>query len=178
MAVESADVVILRDDIGAIPGLVALSKRCRLRIRQNIALAVSIKILFVVLALTSVLAKLWVAVLVDAISVLLVSRSGRVCLLCHTHTRTYTHTHTHAHARTHALACLTTPAFVLVIARASFSACVLHVGRFPCQIALFSRFDTISLRHDCRCSPTADVAWACSQAPVVALVWMTTMAKL
>ena len=77
MAVESADVVILRDDIGAIPGLIELSKRCRLRIRQNITLAVSIKIIFVGLALSEVLAKLWVAVLVDAISVLLVLANSR-----------------------------------------------------------------------------------------------------
>jgi hypothetical protein len=78
MAVESASVVMVRDEIGMIPNLISLSQRCKQRIRENIFLAVAIKIVFVGLALSSVLTELWVAVLVDGISVLLVlANSGR-----------------------------------------------------------------------------------------------------
>lgn len=77
MAVESASVVMLRDELLAIPYLVELSVLCKLRIRQNIGAAVLIKLIFVVLALTDTLTKLWVAVLVDAVSILLVMANSR-----------------------------------------------------------------------------------------------------
>eukprot|EP00038_Savillea_parva_P004088 m.133965 g.133965 ORF g.133965 m.133965 type:complete len:172 (-) comp11371_c0_seq2:78-593(-) len=78
MAVESASVVMVRDEIGTIPDLISLSQRCKARIRENIVLAVSIKIVFVGLALSDTLASLWIAVVVDAVSVLLVlANSGR-----------------------------------------------------------------------------------------------------
>lgn len=77
MAVESADVVMINDDIGVLSDLLSLSQRCRRRIQENIVLAVAIKIVFVGLALSSVLAKLWVAVLVDGVSVFLVLANSR-----------------------------------------------------------------------------------------------------
>ena len=61
VAMETADVVLLRDDISLVPKARRLSKRAMRVIRQNIALAISIKIAIAVLVFMG-LATLWMAV--------------------------------------------------------------------------------------------------------------------
>jgi Cd2+/Zn2+-exporting ATPase len=61
VAMETADVVLLRDDIGLVPTARRLSVRAMRVIRQNIALAISIKLAVVVLVFMG-LATLWMAV--------------------------------------------------------------------------------------------------------------------
>ncbi|UCC92414.1 MAG: cadmium-translocating P-type ATPase, partial [Thermoplasmata archaeon] len=61
VAMETADVVLLRDDIGLVPTARRLSKRAMRVIRQNIALAIGIKLAVVVMVFLG-LATLWMAV--------------------------------------------------------------------------------------------------------------------
>ncbi len=61
VAMETADVVLLRDDISLVPVARRLSKRAMRVIRQNITLAISIKIAIAVLVFMG-LATLWMAV--------------------------------------------------------------------------------------------------------------------
>jgi len=61
VAMETADVVLLRDDIGLVPMARRLSGRAMRVIRQNIVLAISIKVAIAVLVFTG-LATLWMAV--------------------------------------------------------------------------------------------------------------------
>ncbi len=61
VAMETADVVLLRDDIGLVPTARRLSKRAMRVIRQNIALAISIKVTIAILVFMG-LATLWMAV--------------------------------------------------------------------------------------------------------------------
>jgi Cd2+/Zn2+-exporting ATPase len=61
VAMETADVVLLRDDIGLVPMARKLSERAMRVIRQNIALAITIKVSIAVLVFMG-LATLWMAV--------------------------------------------------------------------------------------------------------------------
>ncbi len=61
VAMETADIVILRDDIGLVPTARRLSKRAMRIIRQNIVLAISIKVAIAILVFMG-LATLWMAV--------------------------------------------------------------------------------------------------------------------
>ena len=61
VAMETADVVLLRDDIGLVPMARRLSERAMRVIRQNIALAITIKVSIAVLVFAG-LATLWMAV--------------------------------------------------------------------------------------------------------------------
>ncbi len=61
VAMETADIVLLRDDIGLVPTARRLSKRAMRVIRQNIALAISIKVAIAILVFMG-LATLWMAV--------------------------------------------------------------------------------------------------------------------
>jgi Cd2+/Zn2+-exporting ATPase len=61
VAMETADVVLLRDDIGLVPTARRLSERAMSVIRQNIVLAISIKVAVAVLVFMG-LATLWMAV--------------------------------------------------------------------------------------------------------------------
>jgi len=61
VAMETANVVLLRDDIGLVPEARALSTRAMGVIRQNIALAISIKVAIAALVFAG-LATLWMAV--------------------------------------------------------------------------------------------------------------------
>ncbi len=61
---ETADVVLMADDVGKLPLLFSLSRRAMRIIRQNIALALSLKVLFLVLSILGY-ATLWMAVLAD-----------------------------------------------------------------------------------------------------------------
>jgi Cd2+/Zn2+-exporting ATPase len=63
-ALETADVVLMSDDITRLASLVSLSRRTMRIVRQNIAIALGLKVVFLVLALTGY-ATLWMAVLAD-----------------------------------------------------------------------------------------------------------------
>jgi Zn2+/Cd2+-exporting ATPase len=63
-ALETADVVLMADDLAALPWLVRLGRDTLARIRQNIALALGTKALVLLLAVFG-LATLWMAILAD-----------------------------------------------------------------------------------------------------------------
>lgn len=72
MAIESGDVVMLTDNLAKLPHLIKLSRNCKRRVIENIAMTITIKLVFVILALTDTVRTLWIAILVDAVSILLV----------------------------------------------------------------------------------------------------------
>jgi Cd2+/Zn2+-exporting ATPase len=74
-ALETADVVLMSDDIARLPSLVSLSRRAMRVVRQNIAIALGLKAVFLVLALTGH-ATLWMAVLADDGAALAVILNG------------------------------------------------------------------------------------------------------
>jgi Cd2+/Zn2+-exporting ATPase len=63
-ALETADIVLMADDLTALPWLVRHSRRTLSRIRQNIILAVGTKILVMILAIFGY-ANLWMAIAAD-----------------------------------------------------------------------------------------------------------------
>ncbi len=63
-ALETADVVLMGDNIDRIPHLVGVSRLTMRIIRQNIGIALGLKLLFLVLSLTG-FATLWMAILAD-----------------------------------------------------------------------------------------------------------------
>jgi Cd2+/Zn2+-exporting ATPase len=63
-ALETADVVLMSDDLLKLPHLFALSRQALRVIRQNIAIALGLKVVFFLLALTGH-ATLWMALLAD-----------------------------------------------------------------------------------------------------------------
>jgi len=63
-AIETADVVLMADDLSSIPWLVRHSRRTLAQIRQNIAIALAAKAVVMVLAVFS-LATLWMAIMAD-----------------------------------------------------------------------------------------------------------------
>jgi Cd2+/Zn2+-exporting ATPase len=63
-ALESADIVLLADDLNRLPWLIRHSRATLARIRQNITFALATKILVLVLAMLG-LANLWMAVAAD-----------------------------------------------------------------------------------------------------------------
>ena len=75
LAVESADVALMSNNLKKIPQLVLLGRFCRTVVRQNIVLAVVPKILIVGVALAG-MAELWMAVLADVLALLLVILNG------------------------------------------------------------------------------------------------------
>ncbi len=74
-AIEAADVVVMNDDLRRIPELIRLSKRTRSILLQNITLALSIKAVFLALALFNG-ATMWMAVFADMGASLLVVANG------------------------------------------------------------------------------------------------------
>ncbi len=74
-AMEAADVVIMNDDLRRIPETIRLSRRTHGVLVQNIALALGIKAVFVVLALAGS-ATMWMAVFADMGATLLVVANG------------------------------------------------------------------------------------------------------
>jgi Cd2+/Zn2+-exporting ATPase len=74
-ALETADVVLMSDDLSKLPHLVGLSKRAMAVIRQNIALALGLKLAFLVLTVLGH-ATLWMAVLADDGAALAVIANG------------------------------------------------------------------------------------------------------
>ncbi len=74
-ALETADVVLMSDNLLSLPPLFALSKKTLRIIRQNIVLALSIKAVFLLLSVTGI-ATLWLALLADDGAALLVILNG------------------------------------------------------------------------------------------------------
>ena len=75
VALETADIALMADDLAALPVMVALARKAEGIIRANIAFALALKAVFVVLAVTGV-ATLWMAVLADMGASLLVIANG------------------------------------------------------------------------------------------------------
>ena len=74
-AMESADIVLMGDDLRQLPFIVRLSRRTRRTIRANIAFALAIKAAVFVLAVAGV-ATLWMAILADVGTSLAVILNG------------------------------------------------------------------------------------------------------
>jgi Cd2+/Zn2+-exporting ATPase len=74
-ALETADVALMEDDLRKLPEYLRLARRTSTVLKQNIALALGIKAVFFVLALTG-LATLWMAVFADMGATLLVVFNG------------------------------------------------------------------------------------------------------
>ncbi len=74
-ALETADVALMDDDLRKIPQFIRLSQRTAAILKQNIALALSIKLAFLILAVMGV-ATLWMAVFADMGASLLVIFNG------------------------------------------------------------------------------------------------------
>jgi Cd2+/Zn2+-exporting ATPase len=78
VALETADVALMGDDLSRLPFVIALSRRTLGIIRQNIAFAVIVKLAFILLTLAGI-SSLWLAVLADTgTSVLVVLNSLRL----------------------------------------------------------------------------------------------------
>jgi Cd2+/Zn2+-exporting ATPase len=75
VALESADVVLMRDDLGTLADIVLLSQRTLRVIRQNVAISMLTKVLALGLGVLGFVS-LWVAVLVDVGTSLLVTFNG------------------------------------------------------------------------------------------------------
>jgi Cd2+/Zn2+-exporting ATPase len=74
-ALETADVALMADDLSKLPFTVRLSRQARAIIRQNVALSLGIKAVFLALALTGN-ATLWMAVFADMGASLIVTLNG------------------------------------------------------------------------------------------------------
>ncbi len=74
-AIETADVVLMADDLTNIPWLVRHSRATLARIRQNIAIAIGVKAVVMALAVFS-LATLWMAILADVGTTLIVTANA------------------------------------------------------------------------------------------------------
>ncbi len=74
-ALETADVVLMNDDLAILPLYIDLSHKTAKVLRQNISFAIAVKFVFFVLALTG-LATLWVAVFADMGASLIVVANG------------------------------------------------------------------------------------------------------
>jgi len=81
-AIEAADIALMSEDLSKLPFLVRHARRTLAVIRQNIVFALSIKALFVVLAVSGV-ASLWAAIAADlGASLLVVSNGLRLLRAC------------------------------------------------------------------------------------------------
>ena len=74
-AMETADVVLMQDDLSAIPLALRISRLTRTVIKQNIALSLGLKLVVLGLAVPG-LATLWLAVLADVGATLIVTLNG------------------------------------------------------------------------------------------------------
>ncbi|WP_027367324.1 heavy metal translocating P-type ATPase [Desulfocurvibacter africanus] len=71
VAIETADVALMSDDLSKLPWLIRHSRRALGIIRQNIVFALGLKVIFLILAVTG-LATLWMAIVADMGASLLV----------------------------------------------------------------------------------------------------------
>jgi len=74
-AIEAADIALMSDDLAKVPWLIRLARRTLRIIKQNIAFALGLKLLFVALAACG-LASLWMAIAADTGASLLVVFNG------------------------------------------------------------------------------------------------------
>lgn len=74
-AIEAADIALMSDDLSKVPWLIRLARRTLRIIKQNIAFALGLKLLFVALAAGG-LASLWMAIAADTGASLLVVFNG------------------------------------------------------------------------------------------------------
>jgi Cd2+/Zn2+-exporting ATPase len=74
-AMDTADVVLMRDDLLRVPALLRIARRSRALVRQNVALSLGLKLAFVALAVPG-WATLWLAVAADVGATLLVTLNG------------------------------------------------------------------------------------------------------
>ena len=78
VAIETADVALMADDLSRLPWLVSHSRRALRIIRQNITLSIGIKIVFVLLTLGG-FASLWAAIAADmGVSLLVIANALRL----------------------------------------------------------------------------------------------------
>jgi Cd2+/Zn2+-exporting ATPase len=75
IAIETADVALMTDDLGRLPYAVRLGRATLANIRLNVGLALGLKLAFVVLAVSGV-ATLWMAIVADTGASLLVTASS------------------------------------------------------------------------------------------------------
>jgi Zn2+/Cd2+-exporting ATPase len=77
-AIETADIALMSDDLAKVPWLIQHSRRTLAIIRQNIALSLGVKALFVVLTLLGA-ASLWAAIAADmGVSLLVIANALRL----------------------------------------------------------------------------------------------------
>jgi Cd2+/Zn2+-exporting ATPase len=74
-AMETADVVLMQDNLQSIPTALRLSRLTRTVVKQNIALSLGLKLIVLALAIPG-LASLWLAVLADVGATLVVTLNG------------------------------------------------------------------------------------------------------
>jgi Cd2+/Zn2+-exporting ATPase len=74
-AMETADVVLMQDDISHVPLALRLARRSRTLVKQNIALSLGLKVAFLALAIPGI-TTLWMAVLADVGATMLVTLNG------------------------------------------------------------------------------------------------------
>jgi Cd2+/Zn2+-exporting ATPase len=75
VALETADIALMADDLSGLPVMVRLARKAERIIRGNIAFALAVKAIFVVLAVAGI-ATLWMAVLADMGASLVVIANG------------------------------------------------------------------------------------------------------
>jgi len=75
VALETADVVLMSDDLSRLPFALRLGRTALGNIRQNVAIALTLKLAFVVLAAAG-LATMWMAILADTGASLLVTANS------------------------------------------------------------------------------------------------------
>jgi Cd2+/Zn2+-exporting ATPase len=74
-AMETADVVLMQDDLSHVPMALRVARKSRRVIKENIALSLGLKFIFLALAITG-FATLWMAVIADVGATLLVTLNG------------------------------------------------------------------------------------------------------
>jgi Cd2+/Zn2+-exporting ATPase len=74
-AMETADVVLMQDDLSHVPMAIRMARKSREIIKQNIFLSLALKLAFLVLAVPGI-ATLWMAVVADVGATLLVTMNG------------------------------------------------------------------------------------------------------
>ncbi|MBS94944.1 MAG: heavy metal translocating P-type ATPase [Chromatiales bacterium] len=74
-AMETADVVLMQDDLSHVPLALRMARKSRQIIKQNIMLSLGLKLIFLALAIPGI-ATLWMAVIADVGATLLVTLNG------------------------------------------------------------------------------------------------------
>ncbi|MDH7571293.1 MAG: HAD-IC family P-type ATPase, partial [Armatimonadota bacterium] len=100
VALETADVALMADDLSRLPFVVDLGRRVVRVIRQNIVVSLVVKLVFVLMAFTGH-ATLWMAVLADMGTSLLVTANGLRLLRFGRGARRKPHSHAHPAAVSH-----------------------------------------------------------------------------